>query len=256
VTSPLSLMSGLVPRGASAASGTDASSGSTAEGPEEAEALFARVLAQQIRSALPEEALGGEWGDAFGPLLDEVLAVQLQEKLAASRDPSQWANAPSRPVAGRPPASPHRPPAAQPGAVRVSSAYGRRVHPITGKRSVHHGTDLSAPRGTPIRAGRAGVVVRAGKAGGYGNLVEVDHGGGVTTRYAHCDRLDVRPGDRIEAGQVLATVGSTGRSTGPHLHYEVRIEGRAVDPQEARWNDLFPQLEVDPYRKMSTDHPH
>ena len=230
------MMSGLVPQqGLDAARGGAGGSGELDE-----EALFARVLAQQIRSALPEEALGGEWGDAFGPLLDDVLSVQLREKLAATRQGH---------AAGRSEATVRREVealAARPrpvaGEVRVSSTFGHRIHPVTGKHAMHHGLDLAAPKGTPIRAGQGGVVVRAEDAGTYGNLVVVDHGNGVTTRYAHCDRLQVRAGDEISAGTTLATVGSTGRSTGPHLHYEVRIEGRAVNPQDARWNDLFPQV--------------
>jgi len=241
------MMAGLVPPSADTAAGTSDEA--------DPEALFARVLAQQIRSSLPDEALGGEWGDAFGPLLDEVLAVQLREKLAASRDPATWTHT-ARPARNAP--APTVPSHARPvpGPARVTSRYGHRVHPITGKKAMHHGLDLAAPRGTAIRAGKAGTVLRAERAGGYGLLVEVDHGDGVTTRYAHCDRLDVRPGQVIDAGELLGTVGSTGRSTGPHLHYEVRIEGRAADPQEQRWNDLFPQLGDGVGRKVTTDHPH
>jgi len=116
------------------------------------------------------------------------------------------------------------------------------MHPMTGRLTHHDGVDVAAPRGTAIPVGRAGVVVRAEKAGGYGNLVVVDHGDGVQTRYAHCDRLDVVPGQQLEAGQVVGTVGSTGRSTGPHLHFEVRIEDQAVDPSKGPYADLFPQL--------------
>jgi murein DD-endopeptidase MepM/ murein hydrolase activator NlpD len=117
-----------------------------------------------------------------------------------------------------------------------------RVHPMTGRHTHHDGIDIAAARGTTIPVGRAGVVVRAEKAGGYGNLVVVDHGDGVQTRYAHCDRLDVVPGQSVTPGDVLGTVGSTGRSTGPHLHFEIRVEGQPVDPGKTPYIDLFPQL--------------
>lgn len=225
--------------------GTMPASGGAAEAPQDEEALFARVLATQLRSALPDEALGGEWGDAFGPLLDDLLAEQLADQLRTQR-----AGRPSSPTGAttRAHAHPHaegheRPvPGPAPTVGRVTSAYGHRIHPLSGQRALHHGVDLAAPRGTPIQLARAGTVVRAGPAGGYGNLVEIDHGDGVVTRYAHCDRLDVAPGQELEPGTRLGTVGNTGRSTGPHLHFEVRIEGKAVDPQNGRWNDLFPQI--------------
>ena len=119
-------------------------------------------------------------------------------------------------------------PSATPG--RVSSDFGLRSDPM-GKGHAHHsGLDLAAPEGTPVLAVKGGVVRRAGEAGGYGNLVEIDHGDGVTTRYAHQESLRVAPGQRVEAGEVICTVGSTGRSTGPHLHLEVRVDGEAVDP--------------------------
>ena len=227
----LGMLSGSLPAPAKAASDPE-------EGPEK---LFAKVLAQQLRSAMPEEALGGEWGDAFGPLLDDLLAAEIEQKLkATSGSVSRPAPGPVRPM--RAYGHGHGAGHGHGKVGKVTSAYGSRIHPVTGERAVHHGVDLGAPRGTPIQVGRAGVVVRAERAGAYGNLVEVDHGDGVTTRYAHCDRLDVRPGDTVEAGEQLGTVGSTGRSTGPHLHFEVRIEGEAVNPQESSWNDLFPQL--------------
>lgn len=113
----------------------------------------------------------------------------------------------------------------------TGSGFGHRTHPITGEYAMHTGIDRGAPTGTPVRAAAAGVVVRAGPNGGYGNFVEIDHGGGVTTRYAHHDELAVRTGDVVAAGQTIGTVGSTGRSTGPHLHFELRHDGVAVDPE-------------------------
>lgn len=107
----------------------------------------------------------------------------------------------------------------------VSSGFGPRgAH-------YHPGIDITSPVGTPIRAARSGVVVSTGWEGAYGKMVEIDHGGGVRTRYAHASRIHVAPGERVDAGDVIANVGMTGRTTGPHLHYEVRINGRAVNPR-------------------------
>ncbi len=112
----------------------------------------------------------------------------------------------------------------------VSSGFGRRVDPISGRMSMHTGLDFAAPRGTPIYAVGAGVVTFAGRNGAYGNMVEVTHGGGYKTRYAHAHTLNVAKGDLVQKGQEIATVGSTGRSTGPHLHLEVFRNGMAVNP--------------------------
>lgn len=113
---------------------------------------------------------------------------------------------------------------------RVTSGYGERVDPFTGAESRHDGVDVGAPQGTPIHASAAGVVRSAGPRGGYGNAVEIDHGNGVVTLYGHASELLVHPGETVSAGQEIARVGSTGRSTGPHLHFEVRVGGRPVDP--------------------------
>ena len=115
---------------------------------------------------------------------------------------------------------------------RVSSLYGMRVHPILKFSRLHQGIDLAAPAGSPIRAVASGVVVFADPYAGYGNLVVVAHPSGVTTHYGHCEKLLVKPGMRIRAGHILALVGSTGHSTGPHLHFEVRINGEARDPED------------------------
>jgi murein DD-endopeptidase MepM/ murein hydrolase activator NlpD len=90
--------------------------------------------------------------------------------------------------------------------------------------------DFRAPSGTTVRATAPGVVVESGVVGGYGKMVEVEHGGGLTTRYAHLSSFDVSVGDRVSKGSIIGRVGSTGRSTGPHLHYETRIDGDATDP--------------------------
>lgn len=111
-----------------------------------------------------------------------------------------------------------------------SSPFGMRVHPITGAARMHEGTDFAAPEGMPITAMHQGKVVHAGPMGGYGNLVIVDHGGGVTTRYAHMSGIDVKTGQMVKAGQRIGAVGNTGQSSGAHLHLEVRIREEAVDP--------------------------
>jgi len=117
-----------------------------------------------------------------------------------------------------------------PGA-RITSGYGYRVHPIYHVRAFHHGVDLAAPQGSPIRAAGAGEVILAAAGGtGYGRYIVVDHGGGVTTLYAHCSRFAVGVGARVAKGQTIAYVGSTGSSTGPHCHFEVRRQGSTISP--------------------------
>lgn len=106
-----------------------------------------------------------------------------------------------------------------------------RMHPILGVARPHEGMDIMAPKGSPIHAAAGGRVVWAGWESGYGNTVRIDHGFGVVTRYAHASKLLVRKGQRVERGQEIARVGATGLATSPHLHYEVILNGRPVDPQ-------------------------
>lgn len=112
----------------------------------------------------------------------------------------------------------------------TTSNFGPRSDPFTGQTAMHAGMDFRGETGTPVRAGGAGQVLRAELSGGYGNLVELDHGNGVTTRYAHLSAFDVKAGQLVAAGQVIGRVGSTGRSTGPHLHYETRLADQARNP--------------------------
>ena len=114
-----------------------------------------------------------------------------------------------------------------------SSGYGWREDPMRKTERFHRGADYRADRGTPVLAAGDGVVVFAGRRGGYGNVIFIDHGKGVITRYAHLRKIETKVGAMLTAGTRIGQVGSTGRSTGPHLHFEVRIEGRDVDPNTA-----------------------
>lgn len=115
-------------------------------------------------------------------------------------------------------------------AARLTSTFGSRVHPIAGVSRRHAGIDLAAAWGSPLQATQDGVVTGAGWNGGYGLLVTVSHGGGIETRYAHLSRVSVTRGQSVKAGDTIGYVGSTGESTGPHVHYEVRVNGIAIDP--------------------------
>ena len=113
---------------------------------------------------------------------------------------------------------------------RISSNFSRaRKHPVLGRTRRHEGTDYAASTGTPVMAAGDGTVIRAGRAGGYGNLVELRHKNGVTTRYGHLSRILVKKGQRVRQEQIVGKVGATGLASGPHLHYEFRINGKAVD---------------------------
>lgn len=125
-----------------------------------------------------------------------------------------------------------------PGA-RISSKYGMRTHPVLGGRRMHDGADFAASTGTPILASTAGTVSYVGWRGGYGRVVEIQHNPSVKTRYAHLSRYGAKKGQRVEAGQRIGYVGSSGRVTGPNLHYEFLLNGRAVDPMASgRWKSL------------------
>lgn len=112
----------------------------------------------------------------------------------------------------------------------VSSYFGRRIDPFTGKKSWHNGVDIAGRVGEPVHAVASGVVCMAEDRGSYGQLIEIKHGDGLSTRYAHNKQVLVKPGDLVKKGDQIATVGSTGRSTGPHVHLEVRHHGKSVDP--------------------------
>lgn len=119
---------------------------------------------------------------------------------------------------------------------QIKSGYGLRPSPWTGALERHHGVDIGGPPGTPVLAPAAGTVVDVGSRGGFGKHIVLDHGHSIKSRYAHLQKLDVTVGQQVEKGQMLGRVGSTGRSTGPHLHYEVLMEGKPVDPSKLLWD--------------------
>ena len=215
------------------------------------EAHFLRQVLAEVRDAAP--ALdGGFAGSTFKEMLDGALS----DSMAASggiglgkmiaKELSRNPGGKSQAVAGTGPAAPGGDGGAaiardqtltplaglpvRPVTGVITSRYGARVDPIENDQRIHAGVDLRAAVGTPARAAEAGVVVRAEAAGGYGNLVVLDHGGGLETRYGHLGRIDVRVGQRVTAGEPVGEVGASGRATGPHLHFEVRRDGRTVDP--------------------------
>ncbi|MFK7930543.1 MAG: peptidoglycan DD-metalloendopeptidase family protein [Myxococcota bacterium] len=206
------------------------------EAAQQAEAMFVRSLLKEVRKSLPEDSpMNSPEMAMFNDLLDEKLAEQISEsgQLGLAEAIEAAMGGPST----NPSAHGHRSYLAQTGSVEgtpvhghVTSGFGHRHHPILKRNKMHYGIDIGAPSGTPIRSMRPGVVTFAGPKGSYGNLVIVDHGDGLETRYAHAKATHVRKGDRVERGSLLASVGSTGRSTGPHLHFEVRQDGKAIDP--------------------------
>ncbi|HVR43468.1 MAG TPA: peptidoglycan DD-metalloendopeptidase family protein [Thermoanaerobaculia bacterium] len=114
----------------------------------------------------------------------------------------------------------------------LTDGFGGRRDPFTGERASHSAVDISSDIGQPVRAPADGIVVKAEWASGYGNVIYISHGNGYSTRYGHLSKFNARPGQRVQRGDVVAYVGTTGRSTGPHLHYEVRLNNRPVNPLE------------------------
>ncbi len=140
---------------------------------------------------------------------------------------SDFAPAYSSPVQNRSISVPSRMPLE---GAALTSGFGMRNHPVLGGRRQHQGIDLAAPTGTPVYATADGVVGRADLYSSYGLFISIEHGASMETRYAHLSRLAIAAGDSVKKGDLIGYVGSTGRSTGPHLHYEVRVEGLAVNP--------------------------
>ena len=118
----------------------------------------------------------------------------------------------------------------------INSGFGMRRSPWTGVREHHDGIDIAGIAGTPVKSPASGRVMAAGAGGSYGRYVKLDHGNGVRSLYGHLSKIEVKIGQHVEKGDVIGLVGSTGRSTGPHLHYEVHVDGKAVDPRSFLWN--------------------
>lgn len=205
----------------------------------QAEAIFARMLLKEVRKAMPKDGLlGGQATAMWQDLFDEAVAEQIADGghlgLADSINemlgnaPRSHVHAPELRRMPRRHANPNV--HGTPTEGRITSTFGHRSDPFHGRRKFHSGMDIGAPEGTPFRAMRAGTVTFAGDRGTYGKLVIVDHGNGMETRYAHAHGVDVSVGQRVGRGEVLGSVGSTGRSTGPHLHFEVRRHGKPLDP--------------------------
>ena len=132
-------------------------------------------------------------------------------------------------------------PSIMPTAGWLTSQFSRvACAPAAARVAAHEGIDVSAPMGAPIVAPASGTVTKVGRENGYGNLLEIDHGNGIVTRYAHCSRINVRQGQRVTRGQTIAAVGNTGLATGPHLHYELHINGKVVDPLTYVLADAIP----------------
>jgi len=115
--------------------------------------------------------------------------------------------------------------------IDTTSNFGVRIDPILVRPAMHTGRDVRGNTGDPIRTTAGGTITHAGRPGGYGNMVEIDHGNGLSTRYGHLSEIEASVGQSVKVGQVIGRLGSSGRSTGPHLHYETRIDGEAVDPE-------------------------
>jgi murein DD-endopeptidase MepM/ murein hydrolase activator NlpD len=162
------------------------------------------------------KAMGGPYISADNPAMFDAKVKELDSALGRLEDVREHAR--TLPIAN---------PAA---GLAISSTFGVRRDPILGTPALHSGMDFRAPVGSLARATAQGTVVKAGWNGGYGRMVEIDHGNGLTTRFAHLSQIDVKEGDKVDIGTVIGETGNSGRSTGPHLHYEVRRDGTAVDP--------------------------
>jgi len=176
----------------------------------------------QLEAATPRSGVGGPFVPVKLPADAGPFERQLQ-RINVSRVQMQRLNATLALV-------PYRKPVI--GEVEFTSGFGVRSDPFLGRPAMHTGLDFRAASGDPVRVTANGKVASSGWAGGYGRMVEIDHGNGLSTRYGHLSEINVKVGDVVKIGQVIGAVGSTGRSTGPHLHYETRIDGDAVDPQK------------------------
>lgn len=178
---------------------------------------------KNFSSANQEPQIAGEGGPETSEMPEprNELETQIRELEQLSRDSEQT-------------------PSIYPLTGKINDDFGARRNPFGGASSeFHSGLDIDGEKGAPVVAPANGVILKAGWSGGYGNMIEIDHGSGLTTRYGHLSQIEVEIGASITRGQLIGKVGSTGRSTGPHLHYEVRIDGEAVSP-----HSYLPPLEL------------
>lgn len=196
-----------------------------AETAREFEAMVIQIMVKEMRNALPDDGLFASSSlSTYNDMFDAEIAKRIADNGGFGLADSLQSRLGSTDEATV------RPTVVAPVAGRITSRFGPRHDPFHGGRADHRGIDLAAPEGTHIRAAKSGVVSFAGRNGGYGNLVVVDHGDGTETRYAHCATVAAKVGEAVEAGQPIATVGQTGRATGPHLHFEMRRHGTPIDP--------------------------
>lgn len=166
--------------------------------------------------------------EALADAVVQAGGLGLAEKIQSSVSPTP---SPSNLPSPLPALSP--PPPTEPKVAGMTSGFGMRHDPFTGELKAHKGIDLSGQTGDAILAAQPGTVVFAGNKPGYGNVVEIEHEGGIRTLYAHASAIHVKKGDMVTQGQEIGEVGQTGRATGPHLHFEVKVQGKAVDPVRA-----------------------
>lgn len=189
--------------------------------------LYLEVL-KAMRATVPKDGLFDTDSlsmDLYSSILDTEIA-----RVLAKRDNNGFTGTVERALERIAPSAPGEAALHPPLAGAVASRFGTREDPILGEKRFHTGTDIAVPAGAEIKAALSGRVIFSGTAGGYGNMVEIDHGGGMVTRYAHNAANLVTAGQEIRTGDVIALAGSTGRATGVHLHFEVRRDGRPVDP--------------------------
>ena len=175
------------------------------------------------------DAVAKSGGIGIARLIEDSMPADQADESAEPKAPK----GPQSPKRLQSPHSPNIPQLGLPGDGDVTSGFGRRSDPINGGSKYHTGVDLRAPEGSPIKVAADGVVKTAGQRGGYGNAVEIDHGNGLSTLYAHASELLVTKGQKVSEGQPVGRAGMTGRATGPHLHFEVRVNDRPVDPTRA-----------------------
>ena len=207
------------------------------------EAFFLRQLLAETKTS-GSTIDGGFAGDTFKQMLNEAVADKMSaaggiglskmfaKQMTNDKTPPTHAGLPAmgHPSTELGPQLGDAPRLVLPVAGRPSSGYGMRADPIQHTEINHPGFDLAAPTGTPVSAAAGGTVIHAGPAGTYGNLITIRHDNGYETRYAHLSAVSIKEGQHVDAGQQIGNVGTTGYSTGPHLHFEVRHDGKTIDP--------------------------